>query len=217
MNIKWFGQSCFTIISDNGSKIVIDPFDKKIGYPLPNLEADIVTTSHNHSDHNNVSIVRGKFTHLDKPGQYLESGIVISGISTFHDNKGGTFRGKNIVFKYTIDDINVCHCGDLGHKFSPKQLEQIGRVDILLLPVGGLATINALAAVEVMEQLKPVITIPMHYRTKALGLLGYLFSPVEKFLSLSTKTTMTIKNLSLTKEDLETYRGIVVLDYMAVY
>ena len=214
MNIKWFGQSCFTIISDNGTRIVIDPFDKKIGYPLPNLEADIVTTSHNHSDHNNISIVRGNFKHLDKPGQYLESGIVISGISTFHDNKGGTFRGKNIVFKYTIDDINVCHCGDLGHKFSPKQLEQIGSVDILLLPVGGLATINALAAVEVMEQLKPVITIPMHYRTKALGLLGYLFSPVEKFLSLSTKTTMTIKNLSLTKEDLETYRGIVVLDYI---
>lgn len=215
MKIKWFGQSCFTIISDNEIRIVIDPFDKKIGYPLPNLEADIVTTSHNHSDHNNVSIVRGNFKHLDKPGQYLESGIVISGISTFHDNKGGAFRGKNIVFKYTIDDINVCHCGDLGHKLSPKQLEQIGSVDILLLPVGGLATINALAAVEVMEQLKPVITIPMHYRTKALGLLGYLFSPVEKFLSLSTKTTMTIKNLSLTKEDLETYRGIVVLDYIA--
>ena len=215
MNIKWFGQSCFTIISDNGTRIVIDPFDKKIGYPLPNLQADIVTTSHNHSDHNNVSIVRGKFKHLEKPSQYLESGIVISGISTFHDNKGGILRGKNIVFKYTIDDINVCHCGDLGHKFSHKQLQQIGSVDILLLPVGGLATINALAAVEVMEQLKPVITIPMHYRTKALGLLGYLFSPVEKFLSLSTKTTMTIKNLSLTKEDLETYRGIVVLDYMA--
>ena len=121
------------------------------------------------------------------------------------------------MFKYTIDDINVCHCGDLGHKLSPKQLEQIGRVDILLLPVGGLATINALTAVEVMEQLKPVITIPMHYRTKALGLKGYLFSPVEKFLSLSLSTTtaMTIKDLTLTKEDLETYRGIVVLDYMA--
>jgi len=215
MEIKWFGQSCFTIISNNGTRIVIDPFDKKIGYPLPDLEADILTTSHNHSDHNNVSIVRGEFKHLDKPGQYLESGISISGISTFHDSKGGIFRGNNMVFKYTMDDINVCHCGDLGHKFSTEQLVQIGSVDILLLPVGGLATINALAAVEVMEQLKPVITIPMHYRTKALGLLGYLFSPVEKFLSLSTRTTMTIKNLSLTKEDLETYRGIVVLDYRA--
>ena len=87
MNIKWFGQSCFTITSDNGSRLVIDPFDKKMGYPLPSLEADIVTISHNHSDHNNVSIVRGNFKHLDKPGQYLESGMVISGISTFHDNK----------------------------------------------------------------------------------------------------------------------------------
>ncbi len=215
MEIKWFGQSCFAITSNNGTRIVIDPFDKKIGYPLPDLEADIITTSHNHSDHNNVSIVRGEFKHLDKPGQYLERGISISGISTFHDSKGGLFRGKNLVFKYTIDDINVCHCGDLGHKFSPEQLGQIGSVDILLLPVGGLATINALAAVEVMEQLKPVITIPMHYRTKALRLLGYLFSPVEKFLSLSTSPTMTIKTLSLTKEDLETYRRIVVLDYRA--
>lgn len=215
MEIKWFGQSCFAITSNNGTRIVIDPFDKKIGYPLPDLEADIITTSHNHSDHNNVSIVRGEFKHLDKLGQYLENGIFISGIPTFHDSKGGIFRGNNLVFKYTIDDINVCHCGDLGHKFSPEQLGQIGSVDILLLPVGGLATINALAAVEVMEQLKPVITIPMHYRTKALGLLGYLFSPVEKFLSLSARTTMTIKNLSLTKEDLETYRGIVVLDYRA--
>ena len=215
MKIQWFGQSCFVITSDNGTRIVIDPFDKKIGYLLPNLEADIVTTSHDHSDHNNVSIVRGEFKHLDKPGQYLESGIVISGISTFHDSKGGNFRGKNIVFKYTIDDINVCHCGDLGHKFSTEQLGQIGSVDILLLPIGGLATINASVAVEVMKQLKPVIAIPMHYRTKALGLLGYLFSPVEKFLSLSTRTTMTIKNLSLTKDELETYRGIVVLDYRA--
>jgi len=85
----------------------------------------------------------------------------------------------------------------------------------LLLPVGGLVTSNALSAVEVMEQLKPVITIPMHYRTKALGLLGYLFSPVEKFLLLSTRTTITIKNLSLRKDNLEKYRGIVVLDYRA--
>jgi L-ascorbate metabolism protein UlaG (beta-lactamase superfamily) len=215
MEITWFGQSCFAITSNDGTRIVIDPFNKKIGYPLPDLEADIITTSHNHSDHNNISIVRGEFKHLDKPGQYFESGISISGISTFHDSKGGIFRGNNMVFKYVIDDINVCHCGDLGHKFSTEQRRQIGSVDILLLPVGGFVTLKALAAVEVMEQLNPVITIPMHYRTKALGLLGYLFSPVEKFLSLSTRKTMTIKNLSLTKEDLETYRGIVVLDYRA--
>lgn len=215
MEIKWFGQSCFAIAANNGTRIVIDPFDKKIGYPLPDLEADILTISHNHSDHNNVSIVRGEFEHLDKPGQYFERGISILGISTFHDNHGGFFRGNNTVFKYTIDDINVCHCGDLGHELSPEQIEQLGSVDILLLPVGGLATINASTAVAVMEQLKPVITIPMHYRTKALGLLGHLFSPVEKFLSLSHKTTMTIKNLNLTKEELESYRGIVILDYRA--
>ena len=213
MLIKWFGQSCFLITSRSGTKILVDPFDKKIGYPLPTVEADIVTTSHNHSDHNNVSIVRGRYKHLDKPGKYVEKGIDITAVSTFHDKKGGASRGTNIVFKYTLDNIKICHCGDLGHTLTREQLEKIGAVDILLLPVGGLFTINASMAVEVLEQLKPTITIPMHYRTKAMGLMGLLFSPVDKFLSLSNRATITMKDLTLTKEDLESYRGIVVLDY----
>lgn len=211
MILKWFGHACFLITSENGTRVLTDPFDEKVGYPLPEAEADIVTTSHSHYDHNNVGIVRGAFQHLDKPGAYLANGIEIKGISTFHDADSGAKRGENTVFVFKIDGIRLCHCGDLGHALTPGQVEEIGEVDILLVPVGGVYTVDAAGAAEVMRQLKPAITIPMHYKTKALSF--FLDGP-DKFLDRAGGGRPAGKReLEITRESLSSYPGIIVMEY----
>src|SRR5471030_901399 len=141
MKIKWFGQSCFIITSENGTKVLTDPFKKMLGYKLPEIEANIVSTSHEHGDHNNINAVKSSFVHINELGEFSEDGIEIKGVETFHDKFSGSKRGKNTVYNFKIDEINICHCGDLGHILTSNQIEEIGNVDILLLPVGGLATI----------------------------------------------------------------------------
>lgn len=213
MKIRWFGQACFTITSENGTRILIDPFKDMLGYKLPEIEADIVSTSHNHSDHNNINVVKSCFEHIKDPGNYLYSGIEVKGIETFHDKVSGAKRGRNIIYNFKIEDINVCHCGDLGHILDSSQVQEIGKVDVLLLPVGGLFTINAVDAVKVMKQLDPTIIIPMHYRTKALGLMGYLFSKVDKFISVSGLKAKAYDELELNSGNIGEYSGIAVLKY----
>jgi len=134
-------------------------------------------------------------------------------METFHDKFSGSKRGKNTVYNFKIDEINICHCGDLGHILSSNQIEEIGNVDILLLPVGGLATINAFDAAQVIKQLNPTIVIPMHYRTKALGLIGYIFGTVDKFISASGLKAKEYEELELNKANIEDYSGIAVLKY----
>ena len=213
MKIKWFGQSCFMITSENGTKVLTDPFKKMLGYKLPEIEANIVSTSHNHSDHNNINAVKSSFVHINELGEFSEDGIEIKGVETFHDKTSGSKRGKNTVYNFKIDEINICHCGDLGHILNSNQIEEIGNVDILLLPVGGLATINAFDAAQVMKQLNPTIVIPMHYRTKALGLMGYIFGKVDKFISASGLKVKEYEELELNKANIKDYSGIVVLKY----
>lgn len=213
MKIKWFGQSCFMITSRSGMKVLTDPYKKMLGYKLPEMEANIVSTSHNHSDHNNINVVKSSFVHINEPGDFSKHGIEIKGVQTFHDKTSGAKRGKNTVYNFNIDDINLCHCGDLGHILNSDQIEEIGNVDILLLPVGGLATINAFDAVQVMKQLNPTIVIPMHYRTKALGLMGYMFGKVDKFISASGLKVKEYEELELNKANIKDYSGIVVLKY----
>jgi len=213
MKIKWFGQSCFMITSESGTKVLTDPFKKMLGYKLPEIEADIVSTSHNHSDHNNINAVKSSFVHVNELGEFSEDGIHIKGVETFHDKTSGSKRGKNTVYNFKIDEINVCHCGDLGHILSSNQIEEIGKVDILLLPVGGLATINAFDAAKVIKQLNPTIVIPMHYRTKALGIIGYIFSTVDKFISASGLEAKEYEELELNKANIKDYSGIVLLKY----
>lgn len=213
MKIKWFGQACFMITSENGTKILTDPFNKMLGYKLPEIEANIVSTSHNHNDHNNVNAVKGSFTHINEAGGFSEAGIEIKGVETFHDKVSGAKRGKNIIYNFKVDEINVCHCGDLGHILSSNQIQEIGNVDILLIPVGGTVTLNASDAVEVVKQLKPTIVIPMHYRTKALGIMGFLFGKVDKFVSASGLKVKEYEELELTQRDIKDHSGIVILKY----
>lgn len=213
MKIKWLGHSCFLITSENGTKVLTDPYNKLVGYKLPEIEADIVSTSHNHNDHNNINAVQGSYVHINYPGGFSKNGIEIKGVETFHDKVSGAKRGKNTIFKFIIDEVNVCHCGDIGHILDSNQIEGIGKVDILFLPVGGLFTIDAYDAVKVVKQLNPTVVIPMHYRTKALGLRGFVFAKVEKFISASGLKDKQYSELQINKDNLKDYSGIAVLSY----
>lgn len=212
MKIKWYGQSCFRLTAENGIKIVIDPY-KMFCYKLPEIDANIVTISHNHRDHNNVGAVKGKFVLIKDPGAFSQEGIGIKGVQTFHDNVSGRKRGKNIVYNFRIDGLNVCHCGDLGHLLSLEQINKIGKVDILLLPVGGRVTLDARGAAEVMKQLNPSVVIPMHYRTKAMGILGFIFGKVDTFIAVSKKDAKNYKELDVNLSNIKDLSGIAVLQY----
>lgn len=211
MKIKWLGHSCFLLTSNKGTTVLTDPFDNSVGYPMPDVEADIVTTSHQHFDHNNVGIVKGDFVHIGKPGKVMERGIEIHGISTFHDESNGSQRGQNIVFVFNIDEVRVCHCGDLGHVPDDKQLKEIGKVDVLLVPVGGVYTVNYLGASEVVKLLKPPIVIPMHYETEALK---FSLDKVDAFLKKAGDGRITGKQeVEIEKDRLDGLAGIMVLQY----
>jgi len=213
MKIKWYGQSCFMLTAENGIKIVTDPYHNMLGYKLPEIDANIVTTSHDHSDHNNVGAVKGNFVYIKTPGAFSQEGIGIKGVQTFHDNVSGAKRGKNIVYNFNIDGLNVCHCGDLGHLLSLEQINEIGKVDILLLPTGGKFTLDAGGAAEVMKQLNPAVVIPMHYRTKAMGMLGFVFGKVEPFITASKKEAKNYKVLDVNFSNIKDLPGIAVLQY----
>jgi L-ascorbate metabolism protein UlaG (beta-lactamase superfamily) len=217
MKIEWFGQSRFMFTAEDGVKIVMDPYAKMFGhmsgYRLPEIDANIVTISHNHSDHNNVGAVKGDFVLIQDPGVFSQESIGIKGVQTFHDNVSGARRGKNIVYNFRIDGLNVCHCGDLGHLLSLEQINEIGKVDILLLPIGGGATLDASGAAEVMKQLNPAVVIPMLYRTEAMGILGLVFGKVDPFMTASRKEARNYEELEVNLSNIKDLPGIAVLQY----
>lgn len=181
MKIRWFGHSCFYITSNNGTRILTDPFADSVGYRFPNEEADIVTVSHNHYDHNNTKAVRGNFEAFNKVGLYEYKDVQIKGIPSFHDKVKGWKRGANIIFVMNVDGIRVCHLGDLGHIPGQIQVSGVGQIDILMVPVGGIFTVDAEGARDVVELLKPKIVIPMHYKTPHLS---FKLEGADKFTSL---------------------------------
>ena len=206
MQIIWHGQSCFQIISSQGKNshvnIVVDPFDEEIGLRLPKLEADIVLVTHQHHDHNNVKAVSGNPFLVSGPGEYEVKEAFIQGISSFHDALGGKERGNNTIYTIDVEDIKICHLGDLGQKeLTSEQVEKIGDVDILMIPVGGVYTISAKEAVKIMSQIEPNIIIPMHYQIPKLkikleGLDKFLKTMGIKKIDASPKLTIKKKDIS---------------------
>jgi len=167
MKIKWLGHSCFLLTAGDGTKLLMDPFkaDSHLSYKQVSEEADIVTVSHDHFDHNYAAALPGTPEVVKGGIEKVIKGIKIKGVGVFHDETGGKQRGSNTVFCAAIDDINVCHLGDLGHRLSTAQLAAVGKVDVLLVPVGGVFTIDVETANAVCEDIKPRIAIPMHYKT----------------------------------------------------
>jgi len=172
------GLSCFRI---RGSQAIIitDPFPPGLGYTLGKQTADIVTVSHPHPSHSYDQGINSEHRLVKGPGEYEISGVLILGIGTYHDSVKGQSRGKNTIYLMEIDGVNVLHLGDLGHVLSDEQVEEIGNVDVLLLPVGGVSTINAAMAAEVIRKLEPKVVIPMHYKTEKTD---RDLEPVDNFL-----------------------------------
>src|SRR5688572_29430633 len=169
MEIKYLGHSSFRLKGKSMS-VVTDPFDSEmVGLTFPKVIAEIVTISHGHNDHNQSMKVKGTEDRaepfvIDRPGENEVGGVGVIGIRTWHDDKEGAERGENIIFTFQIDGVIVCHLGDLGHKLSDKQIENIGQIDVLLVPVGGVYSLNPSQAVEAMNALSPSVVVPMHYK-----------------------------------------------------
>jgi L-ascorbate metabolism protein UlaG (beta-lactamase superfamily) len=186
MKIKWLAHAAFLITADSGTRIITDPY-----HTAPNLKhsdikesADIVTMSHGHGDHNNAAAVKGSPQVVKASGEI--KGIKIKAVPVAHDETGGSQRGPDTMFCFEVDGVNICHCGDLGHVLTAEQIKEIGKVDVLMIPVGGYYTIDAAAATKVCEQLKPHIILPMHYLTEKMD---FPIKGVEDFLKGKSNVT----------------------------
>lgn len=215
MLISYLGHSCFKLqdkIGPEGVVVVTDPFDKSLGLKIPNFEADIVTLSHEHPNHSNSAALRSDPFVVDAPGEYEIKGVMAQGIKTFHDEKSGAERGANIVFRIEIDGIAIGHLGDLGHVLSDEELEQLGVIDILLVPVGGKYTLETKKVIEVINQIEPRIVIPMHY--KLPGAKSDLEGP-EKFIKELGVEPKLEEKLKLSKKDLpQEGMSLIVLEVL---
>ena len=214
MNIFWHGQSLFELITtpakNSQVKIVIDPFSEEVGLRVPKLEADIVLTTHNHYDHNNVKAVSGNPFLISGPGEYEIKNVFIQGIASWHDDKKGAERGENTIYTIEAEDLKLCHLGDLGQKeLSAEQLEKIAEVDILMIPIGGTYTISAKEALKIMSQIEPRITIPMHY---ALPKLKIKLDDLDKFLkTMGIKSIEPLNKLSIKKKDISLEEAKIIV------
>jgi L-ascorbate metabolism protein UlaG (beta-lactamase superfamily) len=205
MQIIWHGQSCFEIITtpakNSQVKIIIDPFSEEIGLRLPKMEADILLVSHQHYDHNNKKGVAGSPFLVEGPGEYEIKNIFITGIRSWHDISQGKERGENTIYTIETEEMRLCHLGDLGQKeLEEEQLEKIGDIDVLMLPVGGTYTVSGKEAANIMSQMEPKITIPMHYHIPKLKIK---LDGLDKFLKLlGIKSIEPVNKLSLKKKDI---------------
>ena len=210
MKITWLRHACFKIES-TGKIIICDPYSSRIGLKLPDgLYADIVTVSHQHVDHNDVSAISGVTQIFDKPGDN-ESGVIkIKGILAYHDSVKGAERGENIVFLIEAEGIRICHLGDLGHLLTTEQLSGIGRVDVLMIPVGGGVTLKPDEVLKTIQQIKPKIILPMHFsvpeRQSRFSLRG-----VDEFIKEANIPTEKMDELTITREDLARLAQKIVL------
>ena len=214
MKVKWYGHSAFLLTSDQGFKIITDPYEPggfggAIGYgPIPD-EADVVLVSHDHADHNHVKGLPGKPAVVKNSGTHSLKNLEVRGIAAHHDEGQGSQRGGNTIFCFALDGLQVCHLGDLGHIPTEQQIKQIGTVDLLLLPVGGVYTIDPSQATLTAQKLNPRVIIPMHFKTPRCG---FPLAGVEEF----TKGKSSVKNpgvseWEITKKSLPLTPEVIVL------
>lgn len=209
MKITYLGHSSFLFVSGDGVRVVTDPFSG-IGYPFPAVSADVVTVSHGHYDHCAVSSVGGKPAVFRRAGKDSFGAWNFTAFRSFHDDAGGRKRGENLIFRMEADGITVCHLGDVGERCFAERKEALGKIDVLLVPVGGNYTIGAAAAREYVEALRPSIVVPMHFFTP--GLKIDIAGP-EEFLSLFPAEDVVAagKEISVDRETVARDRGKIYL------
>jgi len=217
MTVQWFGHACF-LISDGKIRVLTDPFDETVGYPVSDVAADVVLVSHSHGDHANVGAAKGTPVVISTPGPHEANRVRFVGVSTYHDESGGAKRGNNIVFVWTMDDIRFAHCGDLGHVLTEEQVEAIGPVHVLFVPTGGFFTIGPDEAKTVAQQLSARIIFPMHYLTDAMDPSRFPLVGVNDFLQLfdveSQTQVVSGNTVEVKRKDIpESGVRVLVLDY----
>jgi len=212
MYITWLGHSCFKIedkVAGNDVSIIMDPYNKDIGFKLPRSRADIVTVSHNHPGHNNSEEILGNGEKppmiIDRSGEYEVKGVFVTGVGSYHDKEEGAKYGKSTMFKVEINGVIIAHLGDLGTKLSEQQLSKLDDIDILLIPVGGGETIGTAEAVEIVRELEPRIVIPMHYKTPDLKKELEKLDKFKKELGVKEETMpkLKISKKELIEEDIK--------------
>jgi L-ascorbate metabolism protein UlaG (beta-lactamase superfamily) len=208
MEITWYGHACFRLKS-RGATVVTDPYDKTLGLPLPHPKADIVTVSHNTPHHNYVAGVKGDFMVINSPGEYEIKGVFVTGIH-MTSPKNAKSPTQNKVFVIYMEDINLCHLGDLAYVPTQKQVEDMGNIDVLLIPVGGQNALNAAQAAEVISLIEPYIVIPMHYKLPGLTIK---LDPASKFLKeMGITKADTVDTLKLTRTNFTEETQVVLLE-----
>jgi L-ascorbate metabolism protein UlaG (beta-lactamase superfamily) len=223
--LTWFGQSTFVLKTSSGLTALLDPMATNMGYTLTPVDGvDLVTISHEHTDHNNAALATGSPTVLRglagndwaKIDQKIKN-VRVYTVATYHDDTQGSARGKNAVFVFDLDGLRIVHLGDLGHKLSDDQIKQIGAVDALMIPVGGFFTVDGKGAAEVVGQLKPKIVIPMHYKTPDLGAsTAARLTDTEPFitaLGTTAKVTQPGKVVTISSLKLPTELTVMVMGY----
>ncbi|HSS62533.1 MAG TPA: MBL fold metallo-hydrolase [Candidatus Limnocylindrales bacterium] len=178
MDVTWLGHGCFRL-RGRGAAVVTDPYPPTIGLKLSRMDAEVVTVSHAHENHSYTQVVRDGAYEIHGPGEYEVAGVSVIGIPTYHDAEKGASHGRNTVYLIEVDDVRVCHLGDLGHKLDDAEAEAVASPDVLLVPVGGRTAINAAQAAEVVRQLEPRYVVPMHYSIPGLKLQ---LDPIDRFL-----------------------------------
>lgn len=207
--ITWLGHACFRLKSKDAT-VITDPFDKSLGLGTIGQRADIVTISHDHPHHNAVSTVKGEPFVIKGPGEFEVRGVFVTGVWAYADDKDGKERGRNNIFLFHLDDVAVCHLGSLGHTLSSQQVEALGDVDVLLVPVGSDTSLSAGKASEVISQIEPKMVVPMHYPTGRQAKDG---ESLDKFLKeMGLKEWTPQDKLTLKGSDLDETTQVVVLE-----
>src|SRR5438045_1417628 len=205
MEISWLGHSCFQVRGKNVT-LITDPFPPQSGYSLGKVNAPIVTISHNHAGHNYVQGVGGNPRVVRGPGEYEISDVLITCVASYHDNKRSAERGRSTIYVIHMDDLVICHLGDLGHTLQEEQLEEVADADVLLVPISGQHVLNAAQAAEVISQVEPRIVIPMHYPS------GETPTPLDKFCrEMGIEAINSQSKLVITHSTLPAETQVVVL------
>lgn len=208
MKLTYLGHACFLLESDLAKKLLMDPFDDSMGYPVPSMPVDVVTISHAHHDHNDLSHIPNAPIVIREAGRQAVEGFAVEGIDSFHDAEGGAKRGSNVIFVVEVDGIRIAHLGDLGHALSAEQISRLGHIDVLLIPVGGYYTIDAEEALAVARAIAPRVAVPMHYAVKGRE---SLIQSEERFAAGMSAMYLDGNTLELSTEALKKLPSAIVL------
>jgi L-ascorbate metabolism protein UlaG (beta-lactamase superfamily) len=207
--IKWFGHACFRLRAREAT-ILMDPVPRSLGYRVDKQRADIVTLSHDHPGHNATEIISGDYKVVRGPGEYEMDEVFITGIRTYHDDNRGEERGRNTAYVFEVENMTICHLGDLGHSLTPEHVEALTSVDILIVPVGGGPVLDAARASEVVGQIEPKIVIPMQFQTN-LGDKDR--DGLDRFLKeMAVHDVTPVDKLTVRPSDLGETTEVVVLE-----